>query len=165
MQEFYYKYMEDGNVFVIGYYGDDTEVVIPNQYNGYRITVLYDDLFKGHSEITIIRMPDTITDFGEFIFDGCTNLRHLQLPTELSVLWGYTFVRSGLEEITLPDKIQTIPPFAFKDYKNLKKVICGAGMKKICSWAFSGCDNLTELIHAPKVEVSPDTFMTKELNK
>lgn len=164
MQEFYYQYMEDGDVCVIGYKGDDAEVVMPDNHNGCRIKVLFDDLFKGHSEITSIRLPDTITDFGEFVFDGCTNLRQLKLPQGLSVLWGYTFVRCELEEITLPDKVQTIPPFAFKDCKNLKKVVCGAGMKKIYSWAFGGCDNLTELIHDPEVEVSSDAFRSKKLN-
>lgn len=43
-------------------------------------------------------MPDTITDFGEFIFDGCTRLRHLQLPKELGVLWGYDMLLRKLIE-------------------------------------------------------------------
>ena len=26
---------------------------------------------------------------GEFLFDGCTRLKHIELPKELSSLWGY----------------------------------------------------------------------------
>ena len=97
---------------------------------------------------------------GEFLFDGCVNLRHLQLPAELRTLWGYTFVRCGIEEIVLPDHLRIIPPFAFKDCKNLRKVVCGAALEKIYAWAFSGCDQLADecLIHRPEADVSPQVF-------
>ena len=97
---------------------------------------------------------------GEFLFDGCINLRQLKLPEQLKTLWGYTFVRCGIEEIVLPDQLRIIPPFAFKDCKNLRRVVCGAGLEKIYAWAFGGCDLLTEdgLIHGPKVEISPQAF-------
>ena len=72
-------------------------------------------------------------------------------------------MRCGIEEITLPDKLVTIPPFAFKDCKNLRRVVCGKGLQKIYSWAFGGCDKLTELIRDDSVEVRPHAFDTKEL--
>ena len=31
-------------------------------------------------------------------------------------------------------------------------------MRKISAWAFGGCENLTELVHGPDVEVSPLAF-------
>ena len=60
----------------------------------------------------------------------------------------------------LPDHLRIIPPFAFKDCKNLRRVVCGAGLEKIYAWAFGGCDKLTEdgLIRNPGVEVSPQAF-------
>ncbi|WP_405343074.1 leucine-rich repeat protein [Ruminococcus sp.] len=57
-----------------------------------------------------------------------------------------------------------MPPFAFKDCKNLKKVVCGKGLKKIYSWVFSGCDSFEELVKNEIVEVSEKAFDTKELN-
>ena len=164
MQEFMYKQIEDGTYSVVGYRGNEVNVVIPDSYGGSKITVLFDGLFKGHPEIESIHIPDTVTDLGEFVFDGCINLQHLKLPSELTYLWGHTFARCGLEEIVLPDKLATLPPFAFKDCKNLKKVVCGAGLKKIYSWVFGGCDQLSELIQGPEVEISPMAFQTKELN-
>ena len=127
----------------------------------------FDKLFRGHKEITSVRIPDTVTDMGEFLFDGCENLRHLELPAQLRVLWGYTFARCGIEEAYLPEGLRRLPPFAFKDCKNLRKVVCGAGMEKIHAWAFSGCDQLSEegLICGPGTEVSPQAFDTKELKK
>ena len=144
----------------MGYAGDEADITIPAQFGGNPVTILYDKLFAGHTEIRSISFPDTITDFGEFLFDGCTNLQYLQLPANLRNLWGYTFVRCGLKEITLPDQVHTIPPYAFKDCKNLEKVVCGSGMKKILGWAFGGCDHLRELSHGPGVIISPQAFDT-----
>ena len=47
MQNFTYKLIEDGTYCVTTYQGDEETVVIPDNQN---ITILYDDLFKGHSE-------------------------------------------------------------------------------------------------------------------
>ena len=155
MQEFYYRRVEDGTFCLTGYEGDEAEVVIPDDKV---FTILSDKVFRGHDEITSIKIPDSVTDMGEFLFDGCVNLRHLQLPAELRTLWGYTFVRCGIEEIVLPDHLRIIPPYAFKDC--LRKVVCGAGLEKIYAWAFSGCDRLSEdcLIHRPEAEISPQAF-------
>ncbi len=164
MQDFIFSPAGDGTFCVSGYTGDEAEVVIPETYGSGIITVLGDKLFSGHKEITSVRIPDTVTNMGEFIFDGCENLRHIELPSELECLWGYTFVRSGIEEITLPDKLVTLPPFAFKDCKSLRKVVCGKGLKKVYSWVFAGCDSLEEFIRSDSVEVSEKAFETKELN-
>lgn len=161
MQEFIYKQMEDMTYCVMGYRGDAAEVIIPERYGGAPITALFDGLFKGHSEITAVRIPDTVAEMGEFVFDGCENLRQIQLPKQLAHLWGYTFARCGIEEIVLPDGLSALPPFAFKDCGQLRKVVCGSGMKKIYSWVFGGCDQLAEVIHSPDVEISPHAFERK----
>ena len=164
MQDFIYKMNDTAAYSVVGYEGDEAEVVIPENYGGSKVTVLFDGLFAGHAEITSVKIPDAVTDLGEFLFDGCENLRNIELPSALTSLWGYTFCRSGFEEVALPDGVSVIPPFAFKDCKNLKRVICGAGMKKIHAWAFGGCDKLEEVVCGPDVEISPDAYKTKELN-
>ena len=164
MQEFIFSPTGDGTYSVSGYRGDEAEVMIPESYGSGVITVIGDKLFSGHKEIVSVSIPDTVTNMGEFIFDGCENLRYIELPSQLECLWGYTFVRCGIEEIILPDKLVTIPPFAFKDCKKLKKVVCGKGLKKIYSWAFGGCDKLTELFYSETTEVSPRAFDRKELN-
>ncbi len=161
MQEFLYKQMEDYTYCVTRYKGDEAEVVIPNNR---KVTALFDKLFAGHREITSVHIPETVTDLGEFLFDGCENLRSIELPSALSCLWGYTFCRSGIEEIVLPDKLTSLPPFAFKDCKNLKRVVCGKGMKKIHAWVFSGCEQLKEVVCGPNVEISPEAYNTKTLN-
>ena len=162
MQEFYYRRVEDGTFCLTGYEGDEAEVIIPTDKV---FTILSDKVFRGHSEITSISIPDSVTDIGEFVFDGCVNLRRLRLPSNLRTLWGDSFVRCGIEEIVLPDHLRIIPPYAFKDCKNLRRVVCGAGLEKIYAWAFSGCDKLTEenLVHGAGAEISPQAFQAGSL--
>ncbi len=164
MQEFQYKEIDDGTLCVSGYQGDEAAAEIPAAVDGVPVTVVGDSVFKGHPELTAVRLPDTITDLGEFVFDGCENLRRLQLPAGLARLWGYTFVRCGLEELELPDGVRSIPPFCFKDCKRLQRVVCGAGMRTIHAWAFGGCDRLEEFRCPKTAVVSPQAFLSKELN-
>ena len=124
----------------------------------------YYKLLRRHKEIVSVKLPGTVTDMGEFMFKGCENPRHIDLPSQPEHLWGYTFAHSVIKEIVLPDKLISISPFAFKDCKNLRKVFCGKGLKKIHAWAFGGCDNLKEFICSENVEIDPETFKSKVLN-
>ena len=130
MQKFIYRPNDNGTYAVVGYQGDEANVRIPDTYGGGIITIVGDKLFSGHAEIESVSIPDTVTDMGEFVFDGCVNLRCIDLPADLECLWGYTFVRCGIEEITLPDKLVTLPPFAFKDCKKLKRSSAARGSKR-----------------------------------
>lgn len=162
MQEFFFRQVEDGTYAVVEYRGDEEAVTIPYNGAGGPITILGDKLFAGHGEITSVTLPDSVTDMGEFLFDGCEQLRQLCLPAELRFLWGHTFARCALEEIVLPDHLSSIPPFAFKDCKRLKRIICGQGMKTVHPWAFAGCDSLRELVCRPGVRIDPLAYAAKD---
>ena len=154
MQNFYIDRSE-GFLCALNYQGDEPNVVIPARPG---LRILADQLFLGHTEIVSVQIPDSVTDIGEFVFDGCVALREIRLPAGLRSLWGHSFARCGIEEITLPDGLTDIPPFAFKDCKALRRVVCSTGMKRIHAWAFGGCERLTEVVCGPDVEISPDAY-------
>ena len=158
MQDFTFKWIENDTYAVMSYEGDEEHVVVPDTYGGKPVSLISDNVFAGHKEIVSVKIPDTVTDLGEFIFDGCNNIKTIELSPNLTSLWGHTFARCGIEEITLPDGLASIPPYAFKDCKNLKRVNCGTGLKKIYAWAFGGCEQLTELYYGKDVDASPQMF-------
>ena len=163
MCKFSYQMNYDEESYTVTHYtGNIKNVVIPDRFLGKPVTILFDKLFAGHDEIHSVQIPDTVTDLGEFLFDGCLNLRQIKLPSGLSHLWGYTFCRCGIEEIVLPDHVKIIPSYAFKDCKQLKKVVCGVGLQKISPWAFGGCSQLLEVEHDHPVEISPKAFDKNE---
>ena len=163
MQEFGFKIIDDNNTYCATQYdGDEADINVPATYNGVPVTILFDNLFRGHTEITSVTVPDTVMVIGGFVFDGCENLRTVNLAANVEEFWQYAFVRCGIEEIVLPEKLKFIPPYAFKDCKKLRKVVCNHELKEICSWAFEGCDNLTEVQYGPNVLVSPRAFEKQE---
>ena len=95
MQDFWFKHADNETYMVQAYRGDDSCVVVSSSYYGANVSVLMDDIFKGHQEIREVRLPDTLTDIGGFVFDGCTGLKKITLPKSLKTFWQYAFVRSA----------------------------------------------------------------------
>ncbi len=158
MQQYSFQLMIDQTICVTGYDGDDAAVVLPSDSAGTPVTMLGDGVFKGHTEITSVQFPEKLTYIGGFVFDGCTSLHHVELPDTLEDMIQYAFARSGIEEIRLPDKVRSIPSFAFKDCKQLRRVVCGKGLRKIHAWAFQGCDPDLELVCDESVVIDPKAF-------
>ena len=143
--EFIFKQIEDESYCLINYKGNEKTVNIPAVYWGNPVTVLYYDLFKDHSEITEVIIPEGITDIAGAVFDGCTSLHQIKLPESLHTLWQYAFARSSFRELVIPGNVSYIPPFAFKDCRDLRKVVFEKGIRSITTLAFEGCDNLQEI--------------------
>ena len=162
MQEFAFKLIENNTYAAVGYQGDEAAVTVPDTYEGRPVTVLFDGLFRGHPEITSLKIPDTVTDIGGFVFDGCTGLTQINLPAQLNNLWRAAFLRSSVEEIVLPENMRSIVSFAFKDCRNLKRFVCNKGLRKIYAWAFAGCENLTDFTPGDETDISSQAFADKE---
>lgn len=157
MAEYLFRGLEDGTNCVMRYVGEDTKVVIPDNKN---VSVLFDDLFKGHTEITEAVLPDTVREIGGFVFDGCDKLEHITLPPNLESFWQYAFTRCGLKEIDIPGTVHTIISYAFNDCKKLETVRINEGTKKIMAWAFKDCINLkTVYVPASVTEISDKAFL------
>lgn len=143
---FYYKTVPDGTYCITGYKGNDKHIEFPNNIT---ISILNDYIFKGHTEIESINLPETITQIGGFVLDGCTNLKSITLPSNLVDMWQYAFTRTSIEEIEIPGTVHAIIPFTFNESKSLKKVILNEGTKRIDGWAFKNCTALTD-VYLPK---------------
>lgn len=125
--------------------------------------------------MTSITIPDSITTFGEGVFDGCQNLqynefdnakylgnavnKHLVLVkasstdiTSCSIDVKCAFVldkafsgRSSLTSITIPDSVKSIGSCAFYNCTGLTSVTIGNGVTSIGNYAFQGCSGLTSI--------------------
>ena len=154
--EFYYRMFDDCSYCITYYKGNTNQVIIPERLN---VTILFDGLFKGHTEITSVNIPTSITDIGGFVFDGCSNLRTLQLPSNLANMWQYALTRCGIESIIIPGSVTSIVPFTFYQCKKLKTVRFSEGTKRICSWAFKDCIELHDVYLSSSImDISNDAF-------
>ncbi len=74
------------------------------------------------------------------------------------------------EEFTVPDGVEEIAPHAFKNAKNLKKIVLPDSVKRIGRGAFEGCEELAEVKLPEGIKViEEDTFkgaaMLEKINK
>lgn len=158
MQNYTFRGLEDDTFAVMTYEGDESVVTIPSVYCGRPVSLVYDDLFKGHKEITEVHLPENLKTLGGFVFDGCENLKSVVLPDTLEDIWQYAFVRSGIEVIEIPGTVERIVPFAFAECRRLRLVVTHKGTKKIYANAFKDCIWLQMVAIQSDCEVSHQAF-------
>ncbi len=113
----------DGDVELLGYEGTDEIVVIPESWNGKKITTISPYVFGVNSAVKAIKLPNSVTLVGEFAFAGNENLE--------IVVFG-----SGVKEIGNS---------AFQGCTNLHDLILNEGLVKIGHAGVGGCTNLKYL--------------------
>ena len=57
--------MEDGNIEIEKYYGDESELVIPEILDGKSVTSIGDETFYLCIKLTSITIPDSVTYIGD----------------------------------------------------------------------------------------------------
>lgn len=158
MQKFQFQYVDNDSYCISSYEGDEAEVKVPAEYNRKPISILGDQLFQGHAEITSVILPPSLTDIGTLCFDGCSQLSTVVLPDSIENLWQYAFARSGIREIHIPDRMRSIAPYTFMECDELQCVTGGAGLKNIRVRAFQNCRKLESVEIVPGVTVSEGAF-------
>ncbi|MEF2919997.1 MAG: leucine-rich repeat domain-containing protein [Acutalibacteraceae bacterium] len=115
---FEYRVIAGEGAKILGYYGTDTELVIPSTIDGYTVTSIgedEDDMSLGYNSpitsvpITSVTIPDTVTKIGARAFMGCKKLT----------------------SVNIPDSVITIEAEAFRDCTRLRYFVVGKNVKTI----------------------------------
>ena len=120
-------------------------LVIPDVYNGKKVTKINKFSFNGNSNIETLILPDTIESINDRCFQYCLNLKEVNMPS--GIIGGLSFY--GCE--------------------NLNKIILGNNVTKIQASAFYNCKNLSYLmIRCKNIELEhygnfQDCFNLKEI--
>lgn len=176
--DYTYKILSDGTASITKYTGTNTEVVIPSELEGYKVTEIglkafYDctfltgvvipnsiisidnSAFAYCTSLTNVTIPDSVTNIGSSVFYGCTALTSVILPKSatkiaLKAFYGCT----SLINIAIPDGVLSIGDYAFYGCKSLVSMTIPASVKTIGDWpyyysqVFNGCLNLTLTVTA-----------------
>lgn len=105
----------------------------------------------------------TISDKTKYVcskaFKDCVNLRNFVIPETVEDFGKYVFSGSGLTQITIPDTFEYIDEGFFSGCPNLKDVTISNNVKTIKSLAFSDCPSLGSLDFTDNLEsVEEDAF-------
>ena len=123
-----------------------TEVIIPETINGYPVTMIGMEAFKGCTKITDLQIPDSVTTILGNAFSGCRSLTTIDIPDGVTTIDGGVF--SGcinLTSISLPDSVTYIGEYAFSRCSSLTNITIPDGVTSIENYTFSNCSNLTSI--------------------
>lgn len=131
------------------------------------VRIICEEAFHGCSAITTIEIPDSVEEIGDgafrgtgiieitipdhvriggILFEGCTKLQKVTLPSTLTSITSHTFSGcTSLSTIEIPESVTEIGSSAFSDCTGLTKVNIPKGVKKIGEQAFRACRKLTEI--------------------
>lgn len=160
----------DGHM-LYAYFGEDTDVVIPNSYHGKRITslcnqpainatagqstVVYADLniFCARKDITSFVIPEGIERIGPCAFSGCEASCELILPSTLKYIGNFAFINcknlTGSLNLSTVTTLKETGGLQFANCTALDGTLTLPSVEIIPKYAFYNCRNLTGGINIP----------------
>lgn len=158
-EDFSWKILADGTVEIIGYEGTDTNVVIPCEIDGKKVTSIGDFAFEDCKDLNGITLPDSIISIGGCAFVGCSSLREIAIPDSVTSIDVNAFSScSSLSNIKVDsanvvyDSRNNCNAVIHKQSNTLlfgcKNTVIPNSVVKIGDNAFCCCENLAE-IHIP----------------
>ena len=118
-----YDVLEDDTVGLLNYNGDETEITIPSELDGKKVSAIFGNVFKDCTSLKSVTIPDTVNYIGGNAFADC----------------------SSLESVYIPNSVTIISAGALKNCISLKKLTIPKGVTECKQTAFSHSNDLTEL--------------------
>ena len=138
----------------------DTDVVIPEIYDGLPIVEIGDSAFKDHAEIESISLPKTITKIGYRAFTSCNKLTSIELPEVMTEIADNAFMSCmALKQVKMPIILEKIGKQAFYQCYSLESVILPFTLKSIGSYAFSQCYNMKTVTISKNTAIGENAFL------
>lgn len=143
---------------------DSNRVVVPKEIDGMPVISIGVDAFKNASFSEII-LPSTLKAILKNAFNGCRNLRNIDLPTDLRILGEYCFSNSGLNVVRFPNSICKIERGCCSGCEELESVEFGSNITQINEYAFAECYKLKKIKLPEKLlEIHDGVFAKTTLN-
>lgn len=136
-----FHYFTDGEeaVMINMYDGTNSDVVIPEEIGG--VPVRYISRLFIKSPVTSVVMPSAMINSG-FNYSN-QSLKKIEFLSD-SINFDGNLSGTGIKELVFPN-VDNINSGAFKNCKNLRKVVYGGTVTKIEAETYSGCTSLAEL--------------------
>ena len=112
---------------------------------------LGDKVFEGCSGLTSLTLPSGVTEIGKYAFKGCSGLTNLTIPACVTEIGESAFEGcSGLTSLTVPSSVTNIGYYAFKDCSRLTSLTIPSSVTWIGGSAFENCSGLTSIYVYPE---------------
>ncbi len=144
------------------------DIVIPDTIKGVPVTEINGTAIYG-TKIENVSFGRNIKTIGSYAFEGCTELRSIELPEELEYIGSGAFYRcekmekimfnrklisigrnafalcSGLTSVQFPDSLVKIDESAFESCTSISEISFGRGLEFVGENAFQKCEALKNI--------------------
>lgn len=141
-----YLFYEYDNVnYLMGYLGNETELVLPEGYNGEKYEI-YKYAFYSNEEITKVTIPNGVVSIGEIAFGFCDNMTSITIGNEVVSIGEKAFYKCpNLSDVTIPESVTSIGQSAFLQCTSLVRIVIPDSVEFIDEHAFDGCNKMTSI--------------------
>jgi len=135
-----YEYeINDGEVTITKYIGNETDVDIPSEIEGFPVTAIGEKAFFECTILESVSIPDSVNSIGKYAFYMCNKLEQVTLSNSIEVIsvGSFKYCRA-LRNINIPENLKDIKGESFTDCINLQSITIPASVKSISGGAFDG---------------------------
>ena len=140
-----FKAIEEGDVkeatvdgLKYTYYSSGQATVIPGDYQNLKSVTV-------PGTVTINNSQYQVTAIGSGAFNGCYNIRTVNLPEGITEIGNSAFCNVYFTEINLPSTLKSIGNDAFKYCNDLVSISIPEGVTSIGDYVFRNCQNLQKI--------------------
>jgi len=108
--------------------------------------------FEDCDALEDIYIDDRVEKIGNRAFWGCKNLEELELPDSVVQIGIGAFGESGLRELFIPSRVDSISPDTFRNSHKLQRISVKAGCH-VVPGAFNGNDNVNVQVRSENNKV------------
>ncbi len=140
--------------YEVTYRGDAEKLIIPDSYYGKKVTKV-----NKISSATVkeIILPQTITEFSDSAFEGCTMLETINIPTKIKELPDNLFYGcKALSKVVIPYKVASIGKFTFSGCCEIQELNFSKNIITIGTGAFQNMTKLEKFV----VESSNEKYVS-----
>ena len=143
LEKFRYDLTENDTAIIQGFDGYEANLVIPSKLDGYTVTAIDEEAFRGEGSLITVTIPSTVKTIGYGAFWMCVNLESVSLPGSLVSIDMMAFEEcSSLKQISLPASLTNLGPFAFSGCESLTSVTIPPSIKVLRDYTFNECTAL-----------------------
>ena len=153
----YLFYIYDGVNYLLGYVGDDKDLILPNNYKGENYSI-YDYAFYERSDLTSVTIPNSVKSIGDYAFYECTGLTSVTIPSSVRSIGALAFYRCT-SLIEIDGGVSYVDKWVIDCDSSVTNVVLRSDLVGIADYAFSGCTGLTSVTIPESVtSIGSDAF-------